>query len=152
MISGYISCELMLSVTLGSTSGLATWSKLFWFWSSKAAVMGLDCFCRRAVMWVGSSLSLLVLPHSEHLLAVLLCCFSRATMSPFFHLQSLLTLHRAFCPGDFWLPLTLNECLAFRGLQVLINGGRSAACQYAGRKGMFPFSQSYSLGDLQICF
>lgn len=147
-MSGYISCELVPSVTLGSSSGLATWHKLFWFWSSKAGVMGLDCFCRSAAMWVVVLVCHSVLPHSERLSAVLFCRFSGATIlsskPPDYSL--------CFLPWWFWLPLTLNECLAFRGLQLLISRGRSAAHQYAGRKDMFPFSQPYSLGDLQIWF
>lgn len=103
-------------------------------------------------MWVSASLSLLMLPHIERFLVVLLCCFSGATILLLFSLQGLLIPCHAFCPGDFWIPLTLNECLAFRGLQGLISGGRSAAHQYAGRKGMFAFAQPRSLEVLQICF
>lgn len=109
---------------------------------------GLDCFCRRAAGWVCAGLSLFVLPHTEHL--------SPAPLEPPHHLlfclQSLLTPHHAFCPGDIWLLLTLNECLAFRGFQGLISWGRSAAHQYSGRKSTFPFSHSHSLGALWICF
>lgn len=30
---------------------LSPWCKLFWFWSSKAGVVGLDCFWGRAASW-----------------------------------------------------------------------------------------------------
>lgn len=39
-------------------------------------------------------------------------CSSGTTTSPSLGLQSLLTPHRALCPGDFCLLLPLNECLA----------------------------------------
>lgn len=153
MLSGYISCELMPSVTLGSTSGLAHGANSSGFGAVKLESWGLTASeVELLVGLVGASLSLSVLPHSEHLPAVLLFCFSGATVSPIFSLQSLLTPQRAFRPGDFWHPLTLKECLAFRHLQVLITGGRSAGYQYSGRKGMFPVSQPCSLGDLQIWF